>query len=114
MISGSLRLRKTAAAQIAPTELPVLIIPAPECVPLCSKFSPCSMVEEERMRDMFVRPKNEKMDRQRFSISMPSSPEVLMHLALQSNFIGSNFIGSKITESPITAVKLKRMALLFD
>ena len=106
MISGSLRPRKTAAAQIAPTELPAS---ASECIPLCRKVSPCSMQAEERMRNMFVRPMHQQMAWPWNNIVMPSSPEALIYMQQHGNFIDS-----KNTESPITAVKQKRRALLFD
>ena len=106
MISGSLSSQRTAAAQIAPTELPVLTIPASpsECIPLCSNFSPCSIEAEERLRDMFVRPMNEKMDRLWGALLMPLSPDCIIHAQQQPNFISS----------PITELKQKRSALLFD
>ncbi len=102
MISGSLSPRKTAAAQIAPTELPVVIASASECNPVCSEFSPCSMKTDERLRDMFVRPMNKKMGRLWDAILMPLSPECFM--LQQPDCICS----------PLTELKKKKRALLFD
>ena len=98
MISESLSPRRTAGARIAPTELPVVIIPA--CASACS-------IEAEA--NMFVRPMIKKIDRLWDAILMPLSPDCIIHAQQQAKFIRS-----PITESPITELKQKRLALLFD